>query len=272
MSVYKIARVRAMVLTAVAAVAASGLAALVPATAAHAAGLFQTALSVQIGYTDSVDHRTAFPWTQGVHLPLGASTGEDGKIHKSRVYATYDLSAFVGKHVLGGTVRVREQSAADCTKRAIELWQTRTVSRTPSWDSAPSEQTKLDEILTPEFCPTANISFDVLPAITEALDRGRTQVTFELRVPAALEAQPAYGRTLNWSTSVSLSVNYNTAPTVTVKHLYNDYLACDRSAPYTFLGSWSRACRRCSTTPTRAPASRVSSPSGRPMTRASAPS
>src|SRR5262245_24559030 len=220
MSMYKIARVRVMAVTAVAALIGSGLTALLPATAAHAAGLFQTAPSVQIGYTDSVEHKTAFPRTNGVDLPLGARTGDDGTVHLSRVYATYDLSAFVGKHVLGGTVRVRERSAADCTKRAIELWQTKTVSKTPNWDTAPAGLTKLDEILTPEFCPTANISFDVLPAITEALNNGKTQVTFALRVPAALEADTAYGRTLNGSTNVSLTVNYNTAPTVTAKYLY----------------------------------------------------
>jgi hypothetical protein len=213
----------------------TGLAAVLPGGVAHASGLFASAPSVQVGYTDSAAPSRAFPWAEGVHLPLGARAAADGRVHRSRVYATYDLSAFVGKHVLGGTVRAQEQTVADCTKRAVELWQTRTVTTTPSWASAPAELSKLDDVLTAPTCAPAMLAFDATSAVTDALAQGRTKITFELRVPAAVESSTAYGRTLNWYNTVQLTVEYNSLPTVSAKNLFNSYLPCDRSAPYQFI-------------------------------------
>jgi hypothetical protein len=204
-----------------------------PASAAPHTG---SATSVQIGYTDSANRRTAYDWQEGVDLPLGARLDESGVKHKSRIYATYDLTPFHGKNISGGTVRIQERSAADCTKRAIELWQTRTISATPSWSTAPDEVRLLDSIDTPEFCPTALIAFDVFEVVRDAIARGRTRITFELRVPDQHEGDVSYGRTLNWFATVRLSVRYNTSPTVQADSLTNGGRPCATRAPYPVLG------------------------------------
>lgn len=99
-----------------AALGATGLAVFATAESAAAAPHYAYAPSVQIGYTDRASVHTAYDWTEGVDLPLGARIDTSGEKHKSRVYATFDLSQFAGKEVFGGTVRIRERSAADCTK------------------------------------------------------------------------------------------------------------------------------------------------------------
>lgn len=206
------------------------------ATPAAAAPHGANPTPVQIGWTDSSTPRQAYPWTEGVHMPLGTWTTEDGTSHTSRIYATFDLARFQGKTVYGGQLGIRENSAADCTKRAIEVWRTKAVEAPTTWRSAPAPLAKLDEILTPEFCPTANIAFDVGAAVLDAVARKQRLITFELRVPAEHEADPAYGRRLNWFSSVRLSVEYNSTPTIDNNHLYNGGFACSDLKPYPRLG------------------------------------
>lgn len=216
----------------------TGLAVFATAESAAAAPHYAYAPSVQIGYTDRANTQTAYDWTQGVDLPLGARIDTGGERHKSRVYATYDLSQFAGKDVFGGTVRIRERSAADCTKRAIEIWRTNPVSETPTWGNAPEELTKLDEITTPEYCPTANISFDVSAAVKDAMAKGGTRVTFALRVPEEHEGDVSYGRTLNWYNSVSLNIRYNSAPILDEAQMYNGGRLCATASPYPALSAF----------------------------------
>ncbi|GAA2351574.1 hypothetical protein Cme02nite_25080 [Catellatospora methionotrophica] len=225
-------RVRAAVLAA--AVGMGGLA--VAGTPAAAAPHYDNAPSVQVGYTDAATPRSAYDTAEGVHMPLGSSVDAAGVTHTSRVYATFDLARLRGSRFLGSTLRIREFSAADCGKRAIELWRTEQIGRTPSWRRAPAEIAKVDEILTPEYCPTADISFDTTAVINEALAAGDRKVSFVLRVPAAHEADPTYGRRLNWYHSVSLGVQYNTVPKIDNKNLYNGGVPCVANAPYPVLG------------------------------------
>jgi hypothetical protein len=207
----------------------AGVTAVASGPAAHAAPTNTFADSVQIGYTDSATPSVAYDRTEGTDLPLGTRV-VSGRRHTSRVYATYDLAQFRGSTVSAGTLRIREATAADCSKRAIEVWQTLPVSRTPTWRTAPPQLRKLDEILTPEACP-ATITFDVTAAVTDALARNRTRVTFALRVPERFEHHPSYGRTLSWFTSVSLSVRHNHAPTIGNEHLYNAGFPCRSDTP-----------------------------------------
>jgi hypothetical protein len=219
----------------------AGVTAVAFGTAAQAAPTVTPAPSVQIGYTDSATPRVAYDQTEGTDLPLGTRV-VSGRKHTSRVYATFDLAQFRGSTVIAGTLRIREAAAADCSKRAIEVWQTFPVTRTPTWRTAPPQLRKLDEILTPELCP-ANISFDVTAAVTDAVARNRTRVTFALRVPQRFEHLPSYGRTLSWFTAVSLSVRHNHAPTINNEHLYNAGYPCsgDTPVPAGDLAGWLQA-------------------------------
>jgi hypothetical protein len=194
--------------------------------------------SVQIGYTDSADDRTAYDWAEGVDLPLGARQDESGRTHVSRVYATFDISQLIGKRIYSGGIVIAEADVADCSKRAIEVWSTRTVNKTPSWQTAPKESQKLAEILTTTFCPSDFLSFNVMAAVQDAVAHERTRLTVEIRVPESHESDPSYGRTLRWFRSVALSVQYNTPPTVDPQHRYNGGFPCTASAPYRSLGAF----------------------------------
>ncbi|BCJ44624.1 hypothetical protein GCM10010168_14370 [Actinoplanes ianthinogenes] len=187
---------------------------------------------VVAGWTDSAQPGKAFPTGNGIDLPLGTSTDDAGVTHTSRIYATFDLSRYEGALLTGGTVYVQEKSAADCTKRSIEIWRTKAVSTVPTWKKAPSELTRLDEIQTSEYCPTASIGFDVSAAIADAKAAKQRLVTFELRVSAEHEADPAYARKLNWYKTVQLSLSYNTVPKVDSNHLYTGGRSCTQLKPY----------------------------------------
>ena len=204
--------------------------------AAAAAGHYDSPTRVALGWTDSAKPGKAFAADNATDLPLGIWSDDAGTSHTSRVYATFDLSKYEGAKVTGGTVAIEEKSAADCTKRSIELWRTKAISATPTWNKAPAELTKLDEIQTPEYCPRASISFDASVAVADAIAAKQRLLTLELRVSAEHEADPAYGRRLNWYRGVSLSLSYNTVPTVDSANLYNGGFACSQLKPYRKIG------------------------------------
>lgn len=192
--------------------------------------------SVQIGYTDSANPSTPFD-AGDTNLPLGTWLDDDGISHTSRVYATFDLAAYEGKSIHGGSVFIREYSAADCTKRAIEIWRTKPIEATPTWRRPPRPLAKVDEILTPGwYCPGADLTFDVGSAVQEAVQKRQRWITFEIRVPEEYESDASYGRTLYWYSSVSMTVRYNSPPTIT-DHLYNGGFACSNLRPFRRIGS-----------------------------------
>jgi hypothetical protein len=168
--------------------------------------------SVQLGYTDSARPNQAYD-ANGVNFPLGSSVEGGGTVHTSRIYATYDIDQFIGKHFISASLNVQEASATDCTKRAIEVWSTKAVDSTPTWKSAPRELVKQDDALTPEYCP-ASLSFNVSNAISTALAHSQSRVTFELRVPGQYETDPSYGRTLSAYHGVILDMQYNSVPSI----------------------------------------------------------
>ncbi|MFI6131183.1 hypothetical protein [Micromonospora sp. NPDC051141] len=207
--------------------------------AAVAAPHYTTPPQVQGGWVDSATPAKAYNWAEGVNMPLGTRVDDAGTSHTSRIYATFDLSQFEGgRKIYGGTVFIQEQTAADCTKRAIEIWRTKQVGSTPTWNRQPEPIGKLDEILTPEYCPRASISFDVGAAVQEAVAQKQRRITFLLRVPEQYESDPAYARELNWYKQVQLSVQYNSLPTVDNTRLYNGGFACTQLRPYPKIGSF----------------------------------
>jgi hypothetical protein len=75
-------------------------------------------------------------------------------------------------------------------------------------------------------------------ALTEAAASGQDRVTFALRVPQALEAEPSYGRHLNWFSTVSLSVRYDNVPRIDNGTLRNGGFACRERAPFQTIGGF----------------------------------
>ncbi|MBM2618262.1 hypothetical protein JIG36_22130 [Actinoplanes sp. LDG1-06] len=187
---------------------------------------------VMSGWTDSAKPGKAFPAAGQQDFPLGTWTDEAGVTRTSRVYATFDLSAYEGAKLSGGTVYVQENTRADCTKRSIEIWRTKPVSAAPTWNKAPAELTRLDGIQTAGVCARTTIGFDVSAGIAEAAAAKQRLVTFELRVPAEHEADPSYAKTLYWYYDIKLNLSYNHAPKVDNAHLYNAGFPCTQLKPY----------------------------------------
>ncbi|MFI7434109.1 hypothetical protein [Micromonospora haikouensis] len=214
-----------------AAVGAGGLAVVSAAGVAFAAPYHESPAPMQIGYTDSSNAQVAYDWEGDTNAPLGTWQDETDQLHTSRVYATFDLTGFASRRIIGGKVSFREQSAAECPKRAIEVWRSAAVTQTPTWAGAPAGIEKLAQAGDSTYCP-AELVFDVAKSsLDDALeDDGR--ITIELRVPAQHESDLSYGRRLNWYKRLKLSVTYNSLPAVDEDHLYNGGFPCREQAHY----------------------------------------
>ncbi|MCX5068107.1 hypothetical protein OOJ91_19885 [Micromonospora lupini] len=217
----------------------SGLSLISTASAAVAAPHYDDPPSVQVGWTDSATPKKAYPTDGTTNVPLGTWQDAAGKSHTSRVYATFDLSAYEGKKIYGGKVFVEERTVADCGKRAVEIWRTKPVTATPTWNRAPEPLTKLGEVLTPvQFCPGATITFDVAAAVQDAVAHRQRYVTFEIRVPEQYESDASYSRGLHPYRGVDLNVQFNSVPQIDSAHLYNGGLPCTQLAPYPRIGGF----------------------------------
>jgi hypothetical protein len=196
---------------------------------ATAAPHFSQLSPVLAAHTDSAAPHTAFAWT-GQDVPLGASK-PDGRLHVSRVYLTFDVAAFAGARIGGATLYLQESAVADCAKRAIEVWETKTATEDPTWANAPERKRWVDDFTNTGLC-VGYPSFDVATVVRDALSRGRSRVTLEVKVPKQFERDVAYGRTLEGSYRAALTVQHNQAPSIVDQHRYNGGVACATSAPY----------------------------------------
>ncbi|BCJ65461.1 hypothetical protein [Polymorphospora rubra] len=217
--------------------AVTGLAVVTTGSVALASPHNETPPIVQLGWTDSATPRKAYDAGDRANLPLGTWQDDTGKSHTSRVYATFDLSSFEGKKIYGGTMFIQEYSAADCGKRAMEIWRTRAVDSTPTWRRAPQPLTKVAESGDVQFCP-AHLTFDVGAALRDAAAKKQRRVTFEIRVPEQYESDASYGRHIYWSRGVNLTVQYNSPPKIDNTHLYNGGFACTQLRPYPKIGGF----------------------------------
>ncbi|MGW3887595.1 hypothetical protein ACWD69_02810 [Micromonospora chokoriensis] len=217
----------------------SGLSLITTASPAVAAPHYDSPPAVQVGWTDSATPKKAYPIDSETNIPVGTWQDAAGKSHTSRVYATYDLSAYEGRKIYGANVFLDERSAADCGKRAVEIWRTKPVTATPTWNRAPEPLAKLGEVLTPvQYCPGAIITFDVGAAVQDAVAHRQRYITFEIRVPEQYESDASYGRRFHPYRGVQLSTQFNSVPQIDNAHLYNGGLPCTQLAPYPRIGGF----------------------------------
>ncbi|WP_148088693.1 DUF7594 domain-containing protein [Saccharothrix texasensis] len=186
-------------------------------------------LPVSASHTDSAAPHTAFPWA-GQDVPLGASKSA-GRPHVSRVHLTFDVAAFAGAGVSAATLHLRESAVADCAKRAIELWETKTATVDPTWATAPERERWVDDFTATDLC-VGYPSFDVAAIVRDALSRGKSRITLEIAVPARFEREVQYGRALDGYYGAALTVQHNRAPSIVEQHRYNGGLPCATTAPY----------------------------------------
>ncbi|MEV6526952.1 hypothetical protein AB0M43_33990 [Longispora sp. NPDC051575] len=211
----------------------TGLTVLGTTGAASAAPHSEYAPVTLSAYTDSKAPDATFDGdSQG--MPIGGWADDAGTVHKSRAYVTFDLTAFGNRTVSGAKLYFRELRPADCTKRAIEVWQTKPIDTNPSWFRSPVSLSKLDESLTPEYCP-AQFSTDMSAVVNAALAGRQKKLTLKFKVPDNLEGDVSYARRISYTI---LSVQYNSPPTVDGTHLFNGGRPCADKAPFPVLGGF----------------------------------
>ena len=213
----------------------TGTAAVLPATASAAEPPplpVKTLTRSSWAYTDAADPSHIKVNASG-DAPVGASVDAKGP-HVSRTYYTLDLTSLGGKHVIGAALTIPEKRATDCARRAVELWSTAPVTGKSSWAKPPAELTRLATAGAPAAgCPADLAGLDLTAAVAKAVQAGEKTLTLELRVPAAHELDPRYGR---WfANDVSLKVTYNTPPGIpaNLRTAYPD-APCATTAPGVF--------------------------------------
>ena len=215
---------------------ATGLAVVSTGGVATAAPHHESPTPTQISYTDSANEQVAYDWNDDTNAPLGSWRDEAGEQHTSRVYATFDLTGFNSRRIIGGRISFREHSVAECPKRSIEVWRTEAVTSAPTWAGAPAGIEKLYELGDSTYCP-AETSFEIAKSALDDAREDDGRITVELRVSAQHEDDLSYGRRLYWYKRLQLTVTYNSLPTVDDEHLYNGGFPCQEQAPYPALSA-----------------------------------
>jgi hypothetical protein len=211
-------------------VAGIGAAGLVTASGQDAgAAEWSTLITRQTwAYTDSRSPHTAFVDPAG-DLPVGAWRDAQHKLHKSKVYFTFDLAPLRGARIFRAEAFVAETAANDCGKpRATELWLTDTATR-PTWARQPRERTKLAGPGALPGCLWSRVEWDATPVVQQALAAGRTTITLALRMPQDRQDDVRYGR--RYANDLSITVRYNFPPDTPTELNTNDR-PCAAEPPY----------------------------------------
>jgi hypothetical protein len=191
-------------------------------------------LPTSLAYTDSLAPKQSFENPTG-DLPLGSWLDADGATHTSRVYATFDLSAYAGKDALAATLYVAESKVTQCQARSVEVWQTKTPTYQVTWHHAPDDETLLGTIAAPAVCPAGYLHLDLSSAIHQAVAAHRPTFSVALQLPTTDESNVSLGRWLSNSGALRLALTYDTAPT-TPTELFVNGQPCATSKPYPYIG------------------------------------
>jgi hypothetical protein len=168
--------------------------------------------------------------------PVGAWADRTG-LHVSRSYFTLDLTGLRGEHLISAALSVHETQAAVCDHRAVEVWTTAPVTGKSSWVNPPAEQSRLAAVGKPSSgCPADLTNIDVAAAVTKAVQAGQATLTLELRVPAAHELDPSYGR--RFAPSPAVLTTYNTPPSVPTNLKTTPGGACATTSPGAFVPAY----------------------------------
>lgn len=128
-------------------------------------------------------------------MPVGTWRDAQSRLHNSKAYFTYDLSAFRGAQIEIGTFSfVAESAANDCAKpRATRLWIAETDT-TPTWLGEPAELVDLGAPGALEGCLHNYLTWDVEAAVEHALARPDGKVTVVMRMQGVKQLLFGYGR------------------------------------------------------------------------------
>jgi hypothetical protein len=131
-----------------------------------------------------------------------------------RLFYQIPTSKFAGKTVLSAEFVVRNVWSASCDKRAVQLWLTKPISSSTTWNSQNASGFWVDHLKTESFaygyegCSAKDAEFDVKAAVQKAANGRWSNMTFGMR--AGDEDDP-YGWK-RFSDKAYLRVKYNRPP------------------------------------------------------------
>lgn len=131
-----------------------------------------------------------------------------------RLFYRIPVSKFAGKSVLSAEFVVRNTWSASCTDRSVELWRTKDISSSTTWNSQNASGFWIKELSAKSFaygyegCAAKDAEFSVKSAVQEAADKKWSTMTFGLR--AASEGDRVAWK--RFSEKAFLRVEYNRAP------------------------------------------------------------
>ncbi|WP_345942653.1 LamG-like jellyroll fold domain-containing protein [Streptomyces sp. SID486] len=131
-----------------------------------------------------------------------------------RLFYQIPVSKYAGKDVLSAEFVVRNTWSASCNARGVELWRTKAISSSTTWDSQNASGFWIDHLRTTPFaygfegCAARDAEFDVKSAVQRAADAKWSTMTFGLR---ADDESDAYGWK-RFSDDAYLRVKYNRPP------------------------------------------------------------
>ncbi|WP_127503051.1 hypothetical protein [Actinoplanes solisilvae] len=164
-------------------------------------------------YPDKAQPSTPKPNPEGDFL-IGSSKDAAGLKHTGRGYFTFDLTPLKKQVLHRVTFYTLEESVVDCSTVApIEVWRTKPVTSTTTWQHPPKELELLAERSygSGALCPGAYLGVDLIPAVQAAFARGEKTITIGVRIKADAEGDAKVGRTLR---QAKVSYGANHAPTV----------------------------------------------------------
>ena len=105
--------------------------------------------STSWAYVDSAQPNRVYVNGTG-DAPVGTWRDASGQRHTARSYFTFDISRYLGTVVTSAVLSGAETSVADCTQRPpIDLWHTKPVTNSSSWNRPPDDIAKVSTQVRP---------------------------------------------------------------------------------------------------------------------------
>ncbi|WP_328330462.1 LamG-like jellyroll fold domain-containing protein [Streptomyces sp. NBC_00455] len=194
----------------------------------------QTTSSSLSGWTTAWSNvKTTSFWKTSHALGVGYDAYVDNKIAYS--FYQFDTHALGGKKVLSATFNALEVWSANCSKKAVELWRTGSISSSTTYAHQPAWSEKVDSVDAAKgyssSCPGGNVSFDATKAVSYTAGKSSASTTLGLRAASNSDA-------IAWKQFASpsdhkptLSVTFVSKPsTPTSLKLSDPQLACGASS------------------------------------------
>ncbi|MGW4232743.1 LamG-like jellyroll fold domain-containing protein [Streptomyces sp. NPDC004980] len=131
-----------------------------------------------------------------------------------RLFYQIPTSRFAGKSILSAEFVVRETHAASCEKREVQLWRTKGINASTTWNSQNASGFWVDHIESRSFaygydgCSAADAEFDVRSVVAQAAAGKWSTLTFGMRATSESDMY-TWKR---FSDDAFLRVNYNRPP------------------------------------------------------------